>query len=235
MLNGVETMRKSNLKVLHGSNFPAGSEADVYRVQDGVYKKFKMSVKNCVREHKKEKLLYLKKLVQLVGDYPEIKYLVENFWRTNLNGYVMEEVFGNCLFTGEVSIEGCLEGLDDLFDVLERFRNGGMYYFDIRQPNIRVVDGKAVLLDVDSVMLFDDKEPDLLPYALKFYEAKGGKLDEHGQIFMFNNFVKEVFYYGELNWKLELDEVGREIMRSVDKVDTVYDHEYLHKHIKRFR
>ncbi|MDE5889229.1 MAG: hypothetical protein K2H20_04345, partial [Bacilli bacterium] len=123
--------------------------------------------------------------------------------------------------------------LSQLKYILAEFRRYGLYYFDIRHPNIKVNRHlNPILLDIDGLVREGEKM-DATPYYIRKYIKNGGKLDKHAQILMFNHFTQMCFQYNELKNDFEYDSEGKEIMTDYKKMDSAFDHEYLIDHMKR--
>ncbi len=212
----------------------SGSEAEVFKVDDGCYKNFRPRVDPLTRYRKRRLLLYLEKLECLKKYYPEIKYIVDSFLGLYMRGYVMSPIDKIMLSTSFFEVGEVIKLLDELRKALDLFKKEGLYYFDIREPNIRVKGNSPILLDIDSLVFEGTKKLDVLPSDLEPYLYRGGKIDDHAQIVMFNNFTLEALKNSDRN--LEHDEMAWEIMacKEMGKIhDSAWDHEYYYEHIKK--
>ncbi len=210
-----------------------GSEGKIYTINDGLYKRFNINLSISKRKRKEEIILYLEKINSLKIYYPEIKYLVDSFLSLYIKGYVMEPIIGGSLSNNIYCIEEKLDILLQLKYILAEFRKYGLYYFDIRRPNIKIKDEnhKPILLDIDGLVREGEKL-DAIPYYISKYIKSGGKLDEHAQILMFNRFTQMCFQYNELKYDFDYDNTGKKIMADYKRMDSAYDNEYLCDHMK---
>lgn len=209
-----------------------GSEGKIYYVDDGLFKEFGGAVSLKKRWLKEKRLGYLDKIDYLKKYYPQIYYYVDSLLGLCLRGYVMEPISGRILSTIFFDTENVIEMLRELKKIIESFRNEGFYYFDIREPNVRVRDGKPMLLDIDGIIMDGERKLDATPLFIAQYLEMGGKLDSHAQILMFNSFTRICLGQYAFENEIKCDKVGLEIMQADEYVDTVCDHEYLVDHIK---
>lgn len=211
-----------------------GSEAEIFKLYDGnIFKEFIIETGYRKRKIKEKRLSYLEELDTLKAYYPKIHYYVDSLFRFWMSGYVMEPVCGGFLSTRCYSVTQVLELLDDLRKIIDAFRLEGVYYYDIREPNILVgKDHTPILLDIDRVILDGEKKLDATPLFLKQYLDTGGKLGFYAQVLMFNLFTRCAFRFTELEGNIEYDKVGLEIMQTTKFLDSAYDHEYLYEHMK---
>lgn len=217
-----------------------GSEANVYDMKDGYYKKFKCFVSKDERIGKRRKLLYLEQFEHLKKYYPKIYYLVSScFSKRRIKGYVMEPVFGHHINSDKFSFEEKIFLLSLLRRIIESFNEVGIYYHDIRIPNLVVKEEKdIVLLDIDSIVTKEDMEMDVVPCALKDYMSVGGTIGTGAQTIMFNNLTGKVLRNEiEDDEHFIVDKDGQRIEDDIalDKVDCAADHEYFYEHIKRLK
>lgn len=210
-----------------------GSEGEIFIVKDGIYKKYTLRTSPIKLKRKENILLYLDKLNELKKYYPEIRYLVNSIIPLYIRGYVMQPIIGGSLDNAIYTNEEKLNILLQLKDILDEFRKHGLYYFDIRRPNIKITDKehKPILLDIDG-LIEEGEKMDATPYYITEYIKNGGQLDEHAQILMFNRFTLLCFPYNELRYDFEYDSEGKEIMTDYKRMDSAFDHEYLCNHMK---
>lgn len=221
-------------KFIRYEEYPkGGSESTINITKDGIYKKFRPTISIYTRKRKEKMLLYLETIEELKPYYPEIRYFVEVLFATYLKGYVMKPIIGGEFDSTAYDSEEKLKALNDLKKIIELFKKYGLYYFDIRIPNILLNSNhNPILLDIDS-LLFKGEKPDATPYFIKKYIARGGKIDEHAQILMFNRFTLSCFQQFDLETYIDVDKEGIEIINDSKMLDSSFDHEYLIDHIKR--
>ncbi len=231
---------KSILSPHKGAIKGTGSEAKVYILPDGYYKKFKCFVSKDERIGKRRKLLYLEQFEHLKKYYPHIYYLVSSYFsQKSIKGYVMEPVFGHHINSDKFSFEERIFLLSLLRKIIESFNEVGIYYHDIRIPNLVVKDkNDIVLLDIDSIVTKDDTKMDVIPFALRAYMSVGGTIGTGAQTIMFNNLTGKVLKNEILDDDhFIIDKDGKRIENDIalDKVDCTADHEYFYEHIKRLK
>lgn len=215
-----------------GEYLAQGSEGEIWENEDGVYKEFKFSVTLVERLRKEKLLLYLEKLEHLKQYYPNIKYLVDSLFGLCMRGYVMSPVNKTKLSVDYFEIEEVLDLLGKLRNIIDLFKKEGLYYFDIREPNIRVLNGSPLFLDIDSLIMRDDKRLYVVPSDLEPYLYRGGKIDENAQIVMFNLFTMNAL--GGFVSRLGYDSVALDILRAKNSGklhDSAWDHEYFYEHV----
>lgn len=219
-------------KFVRYERYTGGSEGLITITKDGLYKKFLPTVSIYTRRRKEKMLLYLETLEELKAYYPEIKYFVEILFGTYLKGYVMKPIIGGEFNSSAYDTSEKLKALNDLKRIIELFKKYGLYYFDIRIPNILLNnDHNPILLDIDS-LLFEDERLDAMPYFIKSYIERGGKVDEHAQLLMFNRFTLSCFQQFDLETYIDTDHEGIEIINDSKKLDSPFDNEYLIDHMK---
>lgn len=224
------------IKFIKYEEYPlGGSEGTINITKNGLYKKFRRKVPIHIRKRKERILLYLETIEELKKYYPEIRFLVEAFFAPYLKGYVMEPIVGGELDSTSYTSTEKLKALKDIKEILALFRKYGLYYFDIRTPNILLNnDHHPILLDIDST-IFEGEKLDAVPYFIKKSNSK--VLNENTQILMFNHYTLNCISRFDLNTCFDIDEEGQDIINQSIipdeiKLDSVFDHEYLIDHIK---
>lgn len=223
-------------KFIKYEDYPlGGAEGTIKITKNGLYKKFHHTVPLPIRKRKEKVLLYLETIEELKKYYPEIRFLVEAFFSSYLKGYVMEPVVGGEVNSTSYTAAERLKALKDIKEILALFRKCGLYYFDIRIPNILLNnDHNPILLDIDST-IFEGENLDAVPYFLKKSNCK--VLNENTQILMFNHYTLNCITQFDLETYFDIDKEGRSIVEqsiipSEVKLDSAFDHEYLIDHMK---
>ena len=229
---------RSILSMPTGEIKGSGSESNVYSILDGYYKKFKFFVSRKERLGKRRKLLYLEQFKYLKDYYPNIYYFVSSYLaKTPIKGYVMEPITGKHLNKDTFTFEEKIILLKLLRNIIEQFNEAGIYYHDIRIPNLLVREQKQiVLLDIDSIVTDEDPKLDVVPFALRSYLGNGGVVGTGAQIIMFNNLTGKVLdreIEDDENFAMDKEAYMIENDIYFNRVDCVADHEYLYEHIKR--
>lgn len=221
--------QKRMLKTKKGIYLTSGSEADIFTVEEGILKNFRRSVSLEVRRRKEKKLKYIETLTELKQYYPQIYYMVVSLINKNPKAYVMEEIYGEQIKNPQWSFQEKKNYLTQLRMILGKFKEEGCLYFDIRNPNIRIVNGKIVLLDIDGITTPEDPILDIVPTDLSYYLNNRGYTDHNGQIFMFNMLTKNCFQFTEKCYDRTASRILLDL--SYYEPDSYGDHEYLLDHI----
>lgn len=219
---------------LYPHRFPdtCGSEAVVFYLDDFVYKEFVIGTSMDTLKRKEKKLLELSKLEHLQPYYPEILCLITSLIDEYIRGYIMKPVYDKSITRESLSFNLKIKALENLRKILEKFKNSGYLYLDIRTPNIKVDnEGNPTLLDIDSILEINNPVFDCTPTDIRKYIENGGQINPNTQIFMFNIFTQEVL---ELN-QYAIEETGAKIISDLSSYtpDSTCDHEYLIDYIKR--
>ncbi len=215
-----------------------GSEAILYDVNGQVYKEFKINVHKRTLKAKKDKLIYLNHLKHLAPYYPHIYTLITSILdQDKLKGYIMENILGQHISELNLSYEEKITILKTLRSILESFNKEGIFYHDIRFPNIIMTpNNHLILLDIDSITTPDNPFMDIIPSELDSYIMNGGTHGLNSQIAMFNLFTNHLLgdnYYDTK--KPILDQTGLNLILALrhSTPDSAFDHEYLYEHITR--
>ncbi len=232
-------MKERNIKTIKkGENIGNGSEARLYQVPEGIYKEFTPNVNSAKRTGKKDKLYFLEQFTSLKKYYPHIYYLVISILKRqyNIHGYVMEDVIGYYLNEITLSYEEKITILKLIRLILAEFNQVGIYYHDLRIPNLKVTaDNNIIFLDIDSITTPEHPNLDVIPSQLELYLVNGGQHGPNAQIAMFNKFTNTFLQEDYYQKRIILDKDGMVLMKNLINAtpDSAFDHEYLYEHIKK--
>lgn len=212
-------------------SYKSGSEGCIYNLADGtkIYKEFDEKTSKEIRYNKKNKLIRLEEITDILRFIPEINYLVDDDTKKYLLGYVMQKCDGITLDLACFDFEENSVILKKIKHYLEIFKEYNINYIDFKGDNI-IVDEQNLetrILDVDNILI-DKFDVDLIPENFERYIINGGKINFNGSLFSFNKMVFEILrlngdrYYEKDNNILRFNHgIGNDIP------DSIADNEYL--------
>jgi|GEM_PF-5797004 len=212
-------------------SYKSGSEGYIYNLPDvtKMYKEFDEQTSEKIRDNKKNKLIILDEITDMLRFIPKINYLVDDDIKKYLLGYVMQKCDGITLDLACLDFEENLIILKKIKKYLEIFKKYNINYIDFKGDNIIVdeLNLETRILDVDNILI-DKFSVDLIPENFERYIINGGKINFNGSLFAFNKMVFEIL-------KLNSDkfyEKDNNILKfkhsiSFDIPSSIADNEYL--------
>lgn len=164
-----------------------GSEAIIYKTNDGYFKKFNVTMDLKTRKNKELKLFRLDKYENIKQYYNQIICMVNNLTYDYLAGYIVKKAPGLPLDKINLASNEKIDVLKKLKKIIMEFEQMGIIYSDLHFDNIYYDQKtkKIKLIDIDNISI-DELPVDLLSSLYKSYYSYGGYSFQNARIFVFN-------------------------------------------------
>lgn len=213
-----------------------GSEGCIYNVLEPtkLYKELDIQTSTKVRENKRQKIILLDEVKDIVGVIPKFDSLVNDDLEKYLIGYVMEKCNGITLDIACFDFYENLILLRKIRKYLEIFKKNNIQYIDFKGDNIIVddINLETYILDIDNVGI-DGYELDLIPDEFKRYIINGGNINFNGSLFAFNKMAYEILKL-DSSKLYEEDKDMHKFKLSLDSYmpNSIADNEYIVDYIE---